>query len=107
MHGDAYNAPYSIKDVKVYDCVQGWNEIDGDHYYVKADGTLATKPCVIKGVFYKFDKSGVCKGKYTGFAKTSKGRKYYYKGIPVKNKTIKFKDGRRYKADVNGYVTEI
>ncbi|MBQ9382968.1 MAG: hypothetical protein IJT87_01905 [Ruminiclostridium sp.] len=107
LHGDAYNAPYSIKDVKVYDCVQGWNEIDSDHYYVKADGTLATKPCVIKGVFYKFDQSGVCKGKYTGFAKVSKGTVYYKNGVRLRNKTLRTKNGTRYKADKNGILTKI
>ncbi len=96
-----------VTGYSIYDSKAGWNNIDGDHYYVKADGTLATKPCVIKGVFYKFDQSGVCKGKYTGFAKISKGTVYYKNGVRVRNKTLITKNGTRYKADKNGILIKI
>ena len=91
---------FFIDNIDFKDCVQGWNEIDGDNYYVKKDGTLATKPCVIKGVFYKFDKSGICQGRYTGWAKSAGNKVYYKDGLKVtKNTTI---NGVRWKFDKNG-----
>ena len=82
-----------------------WPSTDSKERYYK-DGQRVVKSCVIDGIFYRF-KDGVCKGKYTGFAKVSKGTVYYKNGVRVKNKTLRTKDGTRFKADRNGILTEI
>lgn len=83
---------------------KGWNEIDNKQYYIKSDGTMITKSCKIGGVRYKFTSDGVCKGKYTGWTKSSKGRRYWKDGILVTNRYLRTKSGVRYYADENGYV---
>ena len=86
----------------------GWHTFGGtDTVYRDKKGTTVTKPTVIDGKLYKFDKNGVCKGLYTGFANTKKGKVYYSKGVLVKNKVLKFRNGTRYKADKNGILTKI
>lgn len=97
-------------DVLGYDllpCKNGWNEIDGARYYVKKDGTLATSSLIIGGIRYQFGKDGVCQGEYTGFTKSDKGKRYWKDGKLLKNERFKAKNGRRYYADKNGYLTEI
>ncbi len=86
--------PYSV----------GWNDVDGKKYYVESDGTLQTKSCTIDGIRYSFSADGVCKGRYTGWTKSSKGKRYYKNGELVKNKWLKTKSGKRYYADEKGYV---
>lgn len=97
-------------DVIGYDllpCENGWNEIDGARYYVKKDGTLAASSTIIGGIRYQFGKDGVCGGKYTGFTKSDKGKRYWKDGTLLKNERFKAKNGRRYYADKNGCLTEI
>ncbi|MBP3856875.1 MAG: hypothetical protein IK990_14825 [Ruminiclostridium sp.] len=98
---DMEEYPYAIDGFDITNCSIGWNTVNGEKYYVRKDGTLATKACTINGRLYKFDKSGICKGKYTGWAKTSKGKLYYKNGVKVtKNTTI---GGVRYKFSSDGY----
>lgn len=86
---------------------KGWTTVNGNEYYYKSDGTLATSSLTIGGIRYKFDESGVCQGKYTGFTKSSKGKRYWKNGKLVKNKWIRVNDERKYYAGANGYfVTE-
>lgn len=85
----------------------GWNEIDGSRYYVKADGTLATSSLVIGGVRYRFGTDGVCQGTYTGYTKSSKGKRYWKDGKPLKNRYIRVKGVRKYYADEDGYLIKI
>ncbi len=85
----------------------GWNEFDGERYYLKKDGTLATGSLTVGGIRYKFDENGVCQGKYTGFTESSKGKRYWKNGKLVKNKWIKVKGEWKYFAGADGYcVTE-
>lgn len=58
----------------------GWNEFDGEKYYIKSNGVFATKSTIIDGIRYKFGKDGVCQGKYTGKVKSG-------------NRIICYKDG--------------
>ncbi|MCM1333760.1 MAG: hypothetical protein NC084_04605 [Bacteroides sp.] len=74
-----------------------------DRFYVKKDGSLATGSTTIDGVRYKFDKSGVCQGEYTGFTSSDKGRRYWKNGTLVKNKWIRVKGARKYYAGADGY----
>lgn len=82
---------------------KGWTTVNGNEYYYKSDGTLATSSLTIGGIRYKFDESGVCQGKYTGFTKSSKGKRYWKNGKLVKNKWIRVNDERKYYAGANGY----
>ena len=84
--------------------IPGWNEIDGERYYIKSDGTVLTKSAVIDGIRYQFGKDGVSQGEYTGFTKSNKGRRYWKNGELVKNQWVKGKDGRKYYAGTDGYV---
>ena len=79
---------------------QGWNTINNTDYYVKSDGTLATKSTIIDGVRYKFTSDGVCHGKYTGWTKSSAGRKYWKDGKMLTKSAII--NGVRYKIKSNG-----
>lgn len=81
----------------------GWRRAGGWDYYYKG-GAPVTKATVIDGVLYNFGSDGVSKGKYTGWAKTSKGRRYYKDGLPLKNKWLKTKSGTRYYAGSDGYL---
>lgn len=81
----------------------GWQKAEGKEFYVKKNGQLATSNTTISGTRYKFDKNGVYKGKYTGWTKSSKGRRYYKDGKLIKSKWIKNKYGERYYVDKNGY----
>lgn len=102
-----YISGYVFKGYTFLPCENGWNEIDGERYYVKKDGTLATSSLTIGGIRYKFGKDGVCGGKYTGFTKSSKGKRYREDGILLKNEWFEAKNGRKYYADKDGYLTEI
>lgn len=93
-----------IDNVDFYPCTKGWNTIDGEKYYVKSDGTLATSSCTIGGIRYKFGKNGVCGGKYTGWTKSSKGRRYWKDGVLQKNTEITTASGKTYTLDKNGYA---
>ena len=93
-----------IDSVEFYDCAKGWNTIDGEKYYVKSNGTLATSSCTINGIRYKFGKNGVCQGKYTGWTKNSKGLRYWKGGVLQKNTEVTTKSGKTYTIDKNGYA---
>lgn len=104
---DGYISGYDFKGCTFIPCENGWNEIDGARYYVKKDGTLATSSLIIGGIRYQFGKDGVCGGKYTGFTKSDKGKRCWKDGKLIKNERFEAKNGRRYYADENGYLTEI
>lgn len=86
---------------------RGWNEFDGKSYYIKANGAFATKSCVINGIRYKFSSDGVCQGKYTGWTKSSSGRRYWKNGIVLKNKWLKTSAGKYYYAGSDGYIETV
>ena len=80
----------------------GWKTVNNSRYYFKKDGTAANKHTKINGILYRFDKNGVCRGRYNGWAKTSKGYKYYCKGkMLIGNYRIK---GKLYQFDENGLL---
>ena len=81
----------------------GWRTEGGKTYYYKNGGPV-TKAAVIDGILYNFGSDGVCKGKYTGWARSSKGRLYYKDGLALKNKWLKTKSGTRYYAGSSGYL---
>lgn len=81
----------------------GWTEIDGETYYFKSNGVMVTKSCDINGIRYKFSSDGVCQGKYTGWTKSSKGRRYYKNGVMLKERWNKTKSGKYY-AGQDGYM---
>ncbi|MCM1335956.1 MAG: hypothetical protein NC084_13370 [Bacteroides sp.] len=97
---------YNLKGYRFYPCQNGWNEIDGEKYYVKKDGTLATKSATIDGVRYRFDAGGRCLGTYSGWTSSAKGRRYWYNGKMLADKTFKA-SGVKYRADKDGYVTPV
>ncbi len=91
--------------VAVLDSSQkGWQKAEGNEYYVRKNGQLATSNLTISGTRYKFSANGVYKGKYTGWTNSAKGRRYYKDGKLVKNKWIKTKYGDRYYAGKDGYM---
>ena len=65
---------------------------------------FADKLKTVDGVTYKYSDSGEQIGKYSGWAKTSKGRRYYKNGVLCKNKWLKFKSGKWFYFDENGYM---
>lgn len=75
----------------------GWQEIDGEKYYIKKDGTLVTKNTTINGKRYKFSSDGKCLGTFTGFSKTN-GVKYYYKKGVLQTGWITSKNKKYYAA---------
>ena len=107
--GIIYYAGERFKDITgydFYDYTPGWNTIDGNTYYITSDGTIITKSVIIDDVRYKFTKDGVCHGKYSGFTRSKNGLRYYKDGVIIKNKCIRFTDGRIYIADKDGYLTK-
>ena len=82
----------------------GFYKINNKDYYIKPDGTMITKSCIIDGIRYKFTSDGVCMGKYKGWTKNSKGRRYWNNGIVVTKRNLII-DGIKYHADEDGYVT--
>ena len=63
---------------------------------------FADKLKTVDGITYRYSYNGEQKGKYTGWAKTSKGKVYYKNGVRVKNTWIKDKEGRYRYIDKNG-----
>ncbi len=100
----SYHIQPDVKNCTFYKANLGWNTINGADYYINSDGAIQTKSCSIDGIRYSFSADGVCKGRYTGWTKSSKGRRYYKNGELVKNKWLKTKSGKRYYADEKGYV---
>lgn len=93
-----------LEDYRVYNCEPGWNVVGGDRYYVNSKGNIVTNNCTINGIRYKFGKNGVCGGKYTGWTKNSKGRRYWKDGVLQKNTEITAESGKVYTIDKNGYA---
>ncbi len=56
----------------------------------------ADKLKTVDGVTYRYSDSGEAKGKYTGWAKTSKGRYYYKDGVKLKSKWLSVKGRKTY-----------
>lgn len=102
------NSSYALNSVIIAEkngaC--GWNELDGERYYIKSDGTFATKSATIDGIRYKFSSKGICLGKYSGWTKSGKGRRYWYNGKLLTNKTF-IAGGVKYYADEKGYVSAV
>ena len=86
------------------DYSKGWTTIDGKEYYFKNSGVMLTKSAVIDGVRYRFSSDGVCQGKYTGWTKSAKGRRYWKNGVMCVNKWLKTKSGKQYYAGSDGYM---
>lgn len=84
----------------------GWNELDGERYYIKSDGTFATKSTNIDGIRYKFSSKGIYLGKYSGWTKSAKGKRYWKDGKLVKNDWIKTPNGKLYYAGEKGYMVQ-
>lgn len=80
----------------------GWQEIDGNRYYFKKDGSAVVKNTTIGGKRYKFASDGKYLGTFTGFSK-SKGNKYYYKKGVLQTGWITVK-GQKYYAAKNGVI---
>ena len=91
---------YRLPPEKLYKSCWFTDKHDGKKYYIGKDSLPVTKNTTISGVRYSFDNNGQCGGKYTGWAKTPKGKFYYKKGVKVtKNTTI---NGVRYKFSSDG-----
>ena len=56
------------------------------------------------GVYYRYSDSGSLVGKYTGWAKTTKGKLYIKNGARVKNKWLRTRSGKYYYAGRDGYM---
>lgn len=83
----------------------GWQTIDGNKYFFQKSGAAVTKSCVIDGIRYKSSSNGVCQGKYTGWRKSSNGRRYYKDGVMLKERWIKTKSCKLYYVGDDGYMT--
>ena len=96
------------KQVEVYNlydtlCAEGWKEENGKKFYIDADGEKVTGFKVIDGIGYTFTDEGDCKGKYTGYTKSSKGRRYYKDGVVLTNCWLEVNGERKYYATENGW----
>ena len=67
-------------------------------------GAYADKIRKVDGLSYLYSDSGESKGLYTGWTKSSKGKRYYKNGVMYTNRYIKTRKGKRYYADWNGYI---
>ncbi|MBP3856144.1 MAG: hypothetical protein IK990_11110 [Ruminiclostridium sp.] len=65
---------------------------------------FADKLKTVDGVTYRYSDSGEKIGKYTGWAKNSKGRLYFKNGSKLKNKWLKTTSGKYYYAGKDGYM---
>lgn len=90
---------YAAEDDKLQ---PGWQTVDGSTFYIKDDGNPAVEDMNIDGVRYCFAPDGVCTGRYTGWTKSSEGRRYYRDGVLAQNKWLKATNGNRYYATENG-----
>ena len=66
---------------------------------------FADKLKSVDGVTYRYSDSGEQVGKYTGWAKTSKGRRYYKNGVMLKKTWLKAKTGKYYYIGKDGYMS--
>lgn len=81
-----------------------WYESGSFKYYIGSDSMPVTKNKTIGGVRYVFNKYGQCQGEYTGWTKSSNGRRYYKNGVMLKDRWIKTKSGKKYYAGEDGYM---
>lgn len=106
-------ADWETKNGKAYyqdesgDYITGWQTIDGNKYYFNKKGQMVTGKVLIGETYYKFGKNGVYKGKYTGVIKSGGRMSFWNKGKVVKDKYVTLKDGKRYYAYSNGYLTPV
>lgn len=78
------NELYYLNDNGLYET--GWKFVGNHKYYFRSiDGTaIKNRLAFIDGYVYQFNNSGVCRGKYTGYALNTDGEKIYYRyGIAV------------------------
>lgn len=94
-----------VEVYNLYDTLraEGWKEENGKKFYINADGQKVTGFKVIDGVGYTFTDEGDCKGKYTGYTKSSKGRRYYKDGVVLTNCWLKVNGECKYFASENGW----
>ena len=56
----------------------GWKDVNGHKYYFKPSGkAVKGKAMKIDGYYYNFSANGVCMGKFTGYIRTSDGKKIH------------------------------
>lgn len=80
----------------------GWITADGNTFFIRKNGTLATENTIIGGVYYRFGEDGKYLGTYTGFARSGGTRSYYKNGVKLTGDfTV---DGKSYRADKNGNI---
>lgn len=91
---------------------RGWVTADGNRYYYKSDGTLATSSLNIGGIRYKFGKDGVCQGTYTGKVKSGDRVFCYQDGVKQEDELftgwVRFGGKRFYARDgvlLSGWVS--
>lgn len=78
--------------------------VGGKEYFVKSDGSLAVGGSrIVDGVRYRFGEDGALQGRYTGFTRSDKGRRYWKDGVLVKNRWIRVGGERKYYAGADGY----
>ena len=65
---------------------------------------FADKLKTVDGITYRYSDSGEQTEKYTGWTRSSKGRRCYKNGVMYKNKWIKTKSGKYYYAGKDGYM---
>lgn len=89
VYADNSNGKLIKKDGNLY-CmdgdkyITGWQEVGGNLYFFKKTGEAATKSTTIGGIRYKFSSDGICKGKYTGWARSGDKKFYYSDGEKAK-----------------------
>lgn len=66
------------------------------------ESELKNKIKAIDGTYYYFNNQGICTGRYTGWTKSSKGKRYYLKGKYLTGKQDI--NGKSYSFDKNGYL---
>lgn len=74
---------------------KGWKTIDGAKYYFGSDGAAYVQNSEIDGIRYRFDKTGRCRGEFTGWLKKSDKYYLYWDGIAQKGKWFDL-NGKRY-----------
>lgn len=80
----------------------GWITVDGNNYFIKKNGTLATENTIIGGTYYSFGEDGKYLGTYTGFARSGGKRCYYRNGVKLTGDfTV---NGKSYRTDKNGNI---
>ena len=74
----------------------GWQNVSGNNYYFRENGSAVVKNTVIDGLRYTFGKDGVCKGKYLGWVKRAEKYYYYKNGEMKKNCWLRVKGRKTY-----------